>query len=210
MEGTFMQEILQDKYMVVYLPSHHLAKKDGYVYVHRLVAEKILGRPLEEGETVHHKDENKLNNSPDNLMIFRSNADHSAFHKGYKAICANKVWYCPDLESGVRKVAKKYSTSKKSYKYFKILCPKCHKNYMAYSSKMCDQCRKEQLKEEFENNQNRPTKDELLNLIMNYPFVKIGKMFGVSDNAVRRWCKKYELPFKRKEINEYKKQNVGI
>lgn len=39
------------------------------VYVHRTVMEQKLGRKLKPGELVHHKDENKLNNDPDNLEL---------------------------------------------------------------------------------------------------------------------------------------------
>jgi very-short-patch-repair endonuclease len=37
----------------------------------------------------------------------------------------------------------------------------------------------------------RPTKEKLEELIKNYPMTTIGKMFGVSDNAVRKWIKVY-------------------
>lgn len=47
--------------------------------VHRLVAEYKIGRPLEDGEVVHHKDHNKLNNSPENLEIL-SEKEHKALH----------------------------------------------------------------------------------------------------------------------------------
>lgn len=39
----------------------------------------------------------------------------------------------------------------------------------------------------------RPSKDELVALIWKYSFVELGKMFGVSDNAVRKWCKSYDI-----------------
>ena len=39
------------------------------VPVHILVAEEELGRPLEKGEIVHHKDFNKLNNDLGNLLF---------------------------------------------------------------------------------------------------------------------------------------------
>lgn len=50
-------------------------------HTHRVVAEIMLGRPLEPGEVVHHKDGDKRNNSPDNLMIFSSQAEHAKWHK---------------------------------------------------------------------------------------------------------------------------------
>ncbi|MBR0420274.1 MAG: HNH endonuclease [Erysipelotrichaceae bacterium] len=42
-------------------------KKKGYV--HRWVAEQMLGRKLEQNEVVHHIDGNKKNNSPENLEV---------------------------------------------------------------------------------------------------------------------------------------------
>ena len=60
---------------------HHLADVRGYAYEHRLVAEQKLGRRLEPGELVHHKDENKQNNHPDNLEVVASNAEHFVHHR---------------------------------------------------------------------------------------------------------------------------------
>lgn len=39
----------------------------------------------------------------------------------------------------------------------------------------------------------RPSKSELSVLIKACPWVQIGRMFGVSDNAVRKWARTYEL-----------------
>lgn len=38
----------------------------------------------------------------------------------------------------------------------------------------------------------RPSYDELKILLETNSYVKVGKMFGVSDNAIRKWLKKYE------------------
>ena len=50
---------------------------------------------------------------------------------------------------------------------------------------------------------NRPTREELKTLIRNKPFTKIGEMFNISDNAVRKWCDNYQLPRKSSEIKKY-------
>ena len=58
---------------------------DGYSKIynkaaHRVIAEKKLGRPLRDGEIVHHRDENKYNNNPDNLVVFSSQSAHAKHH----------------------------------------------------------------------------------------------------------------------------------
>lgn len=55
---------------------------------------------------------------------------------------------------------------------------------------------------------NRPSKEELLELILNKSFRQIGKDFGVSDNAIRKWCKSYDLPYRKKDIMEYKNKHL--
>ena len=46
----------------------------------------------------------------------------------------------------------------------------------------------------------RPSREELKNLIRNKPFTQIGQFYSVSDNAIRKWCKAYNLPHKREDI----------
>jgi len=37
-------------------------------------------------------------------------------------------------------------------------------------------------------------------MIKTKSFVNIGKLYGVSDNAVRKWCKYYGLPYRKRDI----------
>ena len=45
-------------------------------------------------------------------------------------------------------------------------------------------------------------RDELKRLIRTTPFTKIGKIYGVSDNAVRKWCVSYQLPMRVSDIKK--------
>lgn len=56
-------------YVRVYCPMHPKANTWGYVYEHRLIAEKMLGRYLTEDEVVHHKDSLRWNNTEENLVV---------------------------------------------------------------------------------------------------------------------------------------------
>jgi len=48
---------------------------------HRIVAEEILGRPLKEGEVVHHINGDKRDNRAENIMVFASQAEHLDWHR---------------------------------------------------------------------------------------------------------------------------------
>lgn len=50
-------------------PMALMADALGYVFEHRLVMARKLGRPLTSKETVHHKDGDTRNNDPDNLQL---------------------------------------------------------------------------------------------------------------------------------------------
>lgn len=49
----------------------------------------------------------------------------------------------------------------------------------------------------------RPSREELKELIRNKPFTQIANQFNVSDNAIRRWCDTENLPRKKSAINQY-------
>ncbi|MEN6325822.1 MAG: HNH endonuclease [Syntrophomonas sp.] len=73
--------IASNGYVLVKMPGHPMADSRGYVYEHRLVAERKLGRPLLPGEIVHHKDGYKQNDSDENIEVEVNIAFHLAQHR---------------------------------------------------------------------------------------------------------------------------------
>lgn len=60
-------------------------------------------------------------------------------------------------------------------------------NIMSPASTKCQKC------ETINRNKNTPLKEQLMALIWEKPTVQIAKQFGVSDKAVEKWCKKYDI-----------------
>jgi hypothetical protein len=49
----------------------------------------------------------------------------------------------------------------------------------------------------------RPSREELKELIRHTPFTKIGEQYGVSDKAITKWCIAEKLPSRKKDILLY-------
>lgn len=75
-----------------------------------------------------------------------------------------------------------------------VRCCDCGKEVFR-ESKRCINCERKR------RNSNRmigkPSKETLFNLLtLHKNFTKVAKMFNVTDNALRKWCKAYGLPYK--------------
>lgn len=49
----------------------------------------------------------------------------------------------------------------------------------------------------------RPNREELKKLIRETSFVEIARYYNVSDNSIRKWCVKEQLPSSKREIKTY-------
>ena len=96
-----------------------------------------------------------------------------------------------------------------------LLCPNCHAQTDNYCGKNIKKQRIEKIKKVSTNTQNskKPERNQLINDFKKYgSFVGVGKIYSVSDNAVKKWFKSYGLPSSSKEmrkviIKEFGKQD---
>jgi len=74
-------------YVLIYCRNHRRARKPRCIYVleHILVMEKVLGRALEDGEVVHHRNKDRQDNRPENLSVYSCNGKH--LHDELKGHC---------------------------------------------------------------------------------------------------------------------------
>lgn len=75
------------------------------------------------------------------------------------------------------------------------VCTQCKSNTVSKENGICVECATFNARKV-----ERPSREELKGLLRLKSFVEIGKDYGVSDNAVRRWCKSYNLPTKMSDI----------
>ena len=80
-------------------------------------------------------------------------------------------------------------------------CIDCGKEIERYNTR-CINCHNKHRKETSHIN-TTITREELKYKIRHQSFVSIGKEYGISDNGIRKWCKHYDLPTTKREINSY-------
>lgn len=56
----------------------------------------------------------------------------------------------------------------------------------------------------------RPSREELKKEIRENSFVALGREYGVSDNAIRKWCVRLNLPKTKKEINSFSNEEWQV
>lgn len=141
-------------------PSSMTSGHPGYVYEHRAVAERILGRPLDVDEVVHHLDHDRSNNSPENLCVMSENA-HAQLHAledaSIKDVCCDVCKTCGRILSD------------------SLILRKNQRNCV-----MCSRDLSRKVKD-------RPSIQELQKLIQENGYAKTGRQFGVSDHTIRKW-----------------------
>lgn len=137
--------------------------------------------------------------------------------KEYKCeCCGNSEWQGAPIALEVHHIDDNHFNNELDN--IQLLCPNCHyltENYRGRKNKnkkfcsvcgdeisrwsksgLCFKCARTKSRVT-----TRPTADELIELLKQHSFCQIGKMYNVSDNAVRKWCKQYGIPYKAKDYS---------
>ena len=104
------------------------------------------------------------------------------------AINTGESWKDFDIEYPIRK----------QYEFFPKFCKKCGKRIDKNSiTGFCSKCLSENSLEQL------PPREEIKYKIRNLSMCAAAKEYNITDNALRKWCDKYNLPRRKKEINKY-------
>ena len=115
-------------------------------------------------------------------MVFDSKSSHTTYHNCLKNSAnvtltrVDNIWHCETIESN-----KKINNG--------WICPICGGVMKSRQAKMCMLCSQKKRAENIPSKHQLASDREKL-----HSFCAIGRKYNVSDNAVRRWFKKYNLP----------------
>lgn len=81
-QGHWKGGKIVDKYGYIYIKNinHPFCNNKGYIYEHRFIMEKHLGRYLTSEERIHHLNSIKDDNRIENLKLFSNESEHQKFH----------------------------------------------------------------------------------------------------------------------------------
>ena len=137
---------------------------------------------------VKNASQGRIIQDPKTLYLTEEEIQQREIERKAKKCGKSLEQYLEDKEKGRRKLEDK-------------VCPVCGKTFRpsGATQKYCSQeCYRE------DNKGNRPN---IMQLIQDFKelksFVQVGVKYEVSDNAVRKWCKLYDIPVKAKELKEF-------
>lgn len=168
-------------------------------YKQKYKGSKLKDRLIKAGYKTHQCERCGLTEwlgNPIPLQLHHKDGDHD------NNLIENIELLCPNCHSLTDTFAGKNIKNKKNKRInkddSKDMCPICGKNLKQKKSKMCSECYKEERNKQLK----EIDRDLLKNEIRIYPMTVVGKNHMVSDNTIRKWCKKLNLPYKVKEIKK--------
>lgn len=83
-----------------------------------------------------------------------------------------------------------------------ILCPNCHcmtENFAGKNTNR-EEYKVKRIPKKRERREIPVSKEELKTLTQEFSFRRVAKMFNVSDNTIRNWCKRYGLLYRKQDM----------
>jgi len=193
--------------------------KTGDVYT--LIKNKII----EYGISINHfQNTPRIKRTPENIFILNSTADQSTLRKWYLkggyseykcSICGQEpFWNGKELSLTLDHINGDNHDDR--LENLRWICPNCDRQLDTFGGKnrpiheqkkkYCTNCGKEISKDamlcksccaKVSQSTKCPSKEELINCIINNQgnFRMVGRQYEVSDNTVRKWCKKYNMSY---------------
>lgn len=133
----------------------------------------------------HHVNPSTKNGNIGWIINFHKFSDAEQEAEKCELLCKNchSEEHNPELEIVVTEGIVKYKN--KELASIKENCDLCNQyaGGKSFCSQRCAKIASRKIK-------NRPTKEELLNLMLTLSWTQIGRKYGVSDNAIRKWARK--------------------
>lgn len=148
------------------------------MYEHVVIAEKYLKRELRSDEIVHHLDGDRSNNRKENLLVLER-GQHTKLHEWFKRGAPGIERFGVDgVNSGKSRVSEPPR-----------ICQTCGKTLQekqkCYCSPSCRGSAKRKTK--------KPSAETLKREMQENSMLALGRKYGVSDNAVRKWARSYGI-----------------
>lgn len=211
-----------DGYVIASCPGHpngwmNNGRRTAEITLHRLVVENELGRYLETHEVVHHLDENRQNNHPDNLELTDESGHWATHHPPREPpllVCGycgdefrpppqkrepqkySKRKYCSAVCRDTARLQKQTDAAVAFEEDFALRYAKPTGSCLICGSKTKKSRRKfcsVECSRKAKRKTSRPPAGELAQLVWERPTSHIAKQFGVSDSAVAKWCRQYGI-----------------
>lgn len=145
-------------------------------------------------------------------LSFKEISDKTKLHPGsvrniyYKKLpsrIAETYPFMVEAEFPKRKKLKRgeYKRSASNKTIYKRCCPTCSCSFETesrnrkYCSKECEVLSRRKFE--------RPSRDEIKQGIRQHQMKEYAESLGISDNALRKWCRDYDLPYNKKEITQF-------
>ena len=195
-------------------------KLDAYNIPHHFIYKRNVGVRLPLAEILQA-------NTPYTANILKRRLIEEGLKEDKCEICKISYWNGQKLTLQLHHINGDHNDNR--LENLQILCPNCHSLTENYGNKLnkevktCPDCGRPIYRystycrvcgPKHTNQPNRkvaiedkPSKEQLLEMLTNTSFKDIGRNYGISDNAVRKWCKQYGIPHTKKELKSYLVEN---